>query len=55
MAALGRFNRFVAEQNVKFTLRLSDYGYIIDNGRIRYQGTVEELTENEVVRKICGI
>ena len=45
----------LAEQNVKFTLRLSDYGYIIDNGRIRYQGTVEELTGNEEVRKICGI
>ena len=45
----------LAEQNVKFTLRLSDHGYIIDNGRIRYQGTIKELTENEDVRKLCGI
>jgi len=45
----------LAEQNVKFTLRLSEYGYIIDNGRICYQGTVQELTENEEVRKTCGI
>jgi branched-chain amino acid transport system ATP-binding protein len=45
----------IAEQNVKFTLKLSDRGYIIDNGRIRYQGTVKELTENEEVRKTCGI
>jgi branched-chain amino acid transport system ATP-binding protein len=45
----------LAEQNIKFTLGLSDYGYIIDNGRIRYQGTVAELTDNEEVRKICGI
>jgi branched-chain amino acid transport system ATP-binding protein len=45
----------LAEQNVKFTLRLSDYGYIIDKGRICYQGTVEELMENEEVRKTCGI
>jgi len=45
----------LAEQNVKFTLRLSDYGYIIDNGRICYQGTIKELTENEEVRKTCGI
>jgi branched-chain amino acid transport system ATP-binding protein len=45
----------LAEQNVKFTLKLSDFGYIIDNGRIRYQGTVKELTENEEVRRTCGI
>lgn len=41
----------LAEQNVKTTLRLSDHGYIIDDGRIRYQGSVEELKENEEVRK----
>ena len=45
----------LAEQNVKFTLGLSDYGYIIDDGRICHQGTVKELTENEEVRKTCGI
>jgi branched-chain amino acid transport system ATP-binding protein len=45
----------LAEQNVKFTLGLSDYGYIIDNGRICYQGTVESLIGNEEVRRICGI
>jgi branched-chain amino acid transport system ATP-binding protein len=45
----------LAEQNVKFTLRLSDFGYIIDKGRICYEGTVEELIENEEVRRTCGI
>lgn len=45
----------IAEQNVKFTLKLSDVGYIIDNGRICYQGTVKELIENEEVRRTCGI
>jgi branched-chain amino acid transport system ATP-binding protein len=45
----------LAEQNVKFTLTLSDYGYIIDNGRICYQGPVEELIDNQEVRNICGI
>jgi branched-chain amino acid transport system ATP-binding protein len=45
----------LAEQNVKFTLGLSNYGYIIDDGRICHQGTVKELTENEEVRKTCGI
>ncbi len=45
----------LAEQNVKFTLKLSDYGYIIDNGRICYEGTVEALMGNEEVRRTCGI
>ncbi len=45
----------LAEQNIKFTLGLSDYGYIIDNGRIRYQGAVEELINNEEVKRMCGI
>jgi ABC-type branched-subunit amino acid transport system ATPase component len=34
---------------------LSDYGYIIDNGRICHQGTVAELIDNSDVKKICGI
>ena len=45
----------LAEQNVRFTLDLSDYGYIIDNGRIRYQGSVTELTGNEEVKRLCGL
>jgi len=45
----------LAEQNVKFTLKMSDYGYIIDNGRICYRGTVEDLTENEEVKRTCGL
>jgi len=45
----------LAEQNINFTLGLSDYGYIIDNGRICYQGPVDELIDNEEVKKICGI
>jgi branched-chain amino acid transport system ATP-binding protein len=45
----------LAEQNVKFTLKLSDYGYIIDNGRICYQGPVDELIDNDEVKRICGI
>jgi branched-chain amino acid transport system ATP-binding protein len=45
----------LAEQNLKFTLGLSDYGYIIDNGRIRCEGPVAELVDNEEVRKLCGL
>jgi len=41
----------LAEQNVKSTLKMSDRGYIIDNGQIRYQGSIDELRDNEEVRK----
>jgi branched-chain amino acid transport system ATP-binding protein len=42
---------FLAEQNVRSALRISDRGYIIDNGQIRYQGSIQELRENEQVRR----
>jgi branched-chain amino acid transport system ATP-binding protein len=42
---------FIAEQNVRSTLRISDRGYIIDDGHIRFQGNIKELRENEEVRK----
>jgi len=41
----------LAEQNVRSALRLSDRGYIIDNGQIRFQGSIDELRANEEVRK----
>jgi len=41
----------LAEQNQKVALNLSDRGYVIDNGAIRFQGTSRELRENEEIRK----
>jgi len=41
----------IAEQNVRSTLRLSDRGYIIDDGQIRFHGSIGDLKENEEVRK----
>lgn len=41
----------LAEQNVRSALRISDRGYIIDNGQIRFHGSVQELRENEKVRR----
>jgi len=41
----------LAEQNVRSALRLSDRGYIIDNGQIRFQGSIDELKSNEEVRR----
>ena len=40
----------LAEQNVKVALKLSNRGYVIDNGVIRYQGSIKDLQENEEVR-----
>ena len=41
----------LAEQNQAVALRLSDRGYVIDNGVIRYHGTREDLRDNEEVRR----
>jgi branched-chain amino acid transport system ATP-binding protein len=41
----------LAEQNQRTALRLSDRGYIIDNGIIRYHGSIGSLREDEEVRR----
>lgn len=41
----------LAEQNQRTALKLSDRGYIIDNGVIRYQGSIDALRENEEIRR----
>ncbi len=41
----------LAEQNQRTALKLSDRGYIIDNGVIRYHGSIEELRANEETRR----
>jgi branched-chain amino acid transport system ATP-binding protein len=41
----------LSEQNVKLAIELSDRAYVIDKGAIRFQGTIDELRENEEVKK----
>jgi len=41
----------LAEQNQHIALGLSDRGYVIDNGVIRFGGTIQELMENEPIRQ----
>ena len=41
----------LAEQNQNIALGLSDRGYVIDNGTIRFGGTIQELMENELIRQ----
>ena len=41
----------LAEQNQQVALRLSNRGYIIDNGVIQYEGTIQALEKDEEIRK----
>lgn len=41
----------LSEQNVKFSLKITDRAYIIDNGAIQYQGDTEELREDDEIKK----
>ena len=40
-----------AEQNLQFATDISDRAYIIEKGRIRYHGTIEELEGNREVQE----
>jgi len=41
----------LSEQNVRSALKMISRAYVIDNGRIRFEGTVDELEANEEVKK----
>ena len=41
----------LSEQNVKFALKHSDRAYIVDNGHIKYHGSIAELEKNEEIKK----
>lgn len=42
---------FLVEQNVHQTLRIADYCYVIENGRIVQKGTGKALAANEAIRE----
>jgi branched-chain amino acid transport system ATP-binding protein len=44
-----RVTLLLADQNVKFARRVADRAYIMEKGRIRYSGGVEDLWANEEV------
>jgi branched-chain amino acid transport system ATP-binding protein len=41
----------LSEQNLKFALAHADRAYIVDNGIIKYQGSIKELSANDEVKK----
>jgi branched-chain amino acid transport system ATP-binding protein len=46
----------LSEQNIKFSLRSSKRVYIIEKGEIQYEGTVENLQEDEsVIKKYLAV
>lgn len=45
------FPILLAEQNAHFALEISDRGYVIDKGLIRFSGTREELENNDEIQK----
>jgi branched-chain amino acid transport system ATP-binding protein len=46
----------VADQNVKFARRVGDRGYIVDEGHIRFSGSLAELwAHEEVIRRYLAV
>ena len=42
---------FLVEQNVRQTLAISDYGYVLSKGRVVAQGDAKTLRDNEEVQQ----
>ncbi|MBI5419519.1 MAG: ABC transporter ATP-binding protein [Deltaproteobacteria bacterium] len=41
----------LAEQNLHFCAKVSDRGYVIDKGSVKYEGTMADLLSNEEVKE----
>jgi branched-chain amino acid transport system ATP-binding protein len=40
-----------SEQNTKFALKHADRAYIVDNGAIKFEGSIAQLEQNEEIKK----
>lgn len=47
----GRATILLVEQNAEMALNISDRGYVMETGKIVYQGLKEDLLENEEVKR----
>ncbi len=46
----------MAEQNLRFSLALSDRAYMIDDGRVQFSGTASELeSRTDVIQRYLGV
>lgn len=43
----------LVEQNASFALKLSDRGYVIEKGRIMFEGPIDDIRNNEEIRRKC--
>jgi branched-chain amino acid transport system ATP-binding protein len=41
----------LSEQNTKFALKHADRAYIVDNGSIKYEGSIAELEQDNEIKK----
>ena len=41
----------LSEQNTKFALKHADRAYIVDNGAIKFEGSIAQLEQNEEIKK----
>lgn len=41
----------LSEQNTKFALKHADRAYIVDNGSIKFEGSITQLEQNEEIKK----
>jgi branched-chain amino acid transport system ATP-binding protein len=41
----------LCEQNARFATALSDRAYILEKGQVRFSGTIQELQDNEAIRR----
>ena len=41
----------LSEQNTKFALKHADRAYIVDNGSIKFEGSIAQLEQNEEIKK----
>jgi branched-chain amino acid transport system ATP-binding protein len=41
----------LAEQNAEVALSIASYGYVMERGKVIFEGTAEELVNNEMVKK----
>ena len=47
----GKTSILLVEQNAKLALEMSDYGYVMENGRVVMDGPAEKLRDNEDIKE----